>query len=62
MSAYAAGQITLPALTASVQGWINHARYGNTVGLRKAVLSRPIPSRAGTKPKESGDAVSQLPD
>jgi RNA-directed DNA polymerase len=25
---------------ASVQGWINHARYGDTYGLRKAVLAR----------------------
>ena len=24
---------------ASLQGWINHVRYGNTVGLRKAVLA-----------------------
>ncbi len=26
-------------LTASVQGWVNHVRYANTVGLRKAVLA-----------------------
>jgi hypothetical protein len=31
-------EITLDQLTASTQGWANHARYGNTVGLRKAVL------------------------
>ena len=36
---YSAGQIDLERLTASVRGWANHARYGNTVGLRKAVLS-----------------------
>jgi hypothetical protein len=24
---------------AVVQGWLNHARYGNTVGLRRAVLA-----------------------
>ena len=39
---YAAGAITLEQLTASVQGWVNHVRYGNTVGLRKAVLCRPL--------------------
>ena len=39
---YAAGRIDLKQLTASVRGWANHARYGNTVGLRKAVLSRRI--------------------
>jgi len=35
---YAVGEITLDQLTASARGWANHARYGNTVGLRKAVL------------------------
>lgn len=35
---YAAGTLTFDQLTASVQGWVNHVRYGNTVGLRKAVL------------------------
>jgi RNA-directed DNA polymerase len=33
-----AGEIPLDQVTASAQGWANHARYGNTVGLRKAVL------------------------
>ena len=37
-----AGEISLAKVTASVQGWVNHARYGNTVGLRKAVLDRPL--------------------
>jgi RNA-directed DNA polymerase len=35
---YAEAEITLDTLTASTQGWANHARYGNTVGLRKAVF------------------------
>ncbi|MDH7485141.1 MAG: reverse transcriptase/maturase family protein [Anaerolineae bacterium] len=35
---YAAGEISLDRVTASVQGWINHARYGDTKGLRRAVL------------------------
>jgi RNA-directed DNA polymerase len=35
---YAAGEITLDQVTASVQGWVNHVRYGNTIGLRKALL------------------------
>ena len=39
---YADGLISFDQLTASVQGWVNHARYGNTVGLRKAVLTRLI--------------------
>jgi retron-type reverse transcriptase len=39
---YATGHISLDQLSASVRGWANHARYGNTVGLRKAVLSRTV--------------------
>jgi hypothetical protein len=39
---YEAGQIPLDAVSASVLGWVNHVRYGNTIGLRKAVLSCPI--------------------
>ena len=42
LQAYADGDITLEQLSASVKGWVNHARYGNTVGLRKAVLSRQL--------------------
>ena len=33
------GEIPLEEVHASVQGWVNHVRYGNTVGLRKALLS-----------------------
>ena len=45
-------QVTFPAdvretplasVTTSVQGWVNHVRYGNTVGLRKAVSGRLPP-------------------
>ena len=42
VQAYAGGAITLEQLTASVQGWVNHARYGNTIGLRKAVLTQQV--------------------
>ena len=42
IAAYQAGEIPLEQVTASVQGWVNHVRYGNTVGLRKAVLGQPI--------------------
>jgi len=42
--AYAAGELSWERLDASVQGWINHARYGDTWGLRRAILSRtPLP-------------------
>ena len=30
--------VPLGRVTASVQGWVNHVRYGNTIGLRKAVF------------------------
>ena len=36
---YAVGQIDLDRVDASVQGWINHARYGDTWGLRQSILS-----------------------
>jgi hypothetical protein len=42
LAAYARGEIPLETVTASVQGWVNHVRYGNTVGLRKAVLRRVV--------------------
>ena len=38
LRAYRQGEISLDKVSASVQGWANHLRYGNTVGLRKAVL------------------------
>lgn len=35
---YVLGHLSFEQLTASVQGWVNHVRYANTVGLRTAVL------------------------
>jgi RNA-directed DNA polymerase len=40
IAAYEAGEIPLERVTRSVQGWANHVRYGNTIGLRKAVISQ----------------------
>jgi hypothetical protein len=39
-AAQGADAVPLASITATVQGWVNHVRYGNTVGLRKAVLGR----------------------
>ena len=39
-SDYAERHITFEQLTASVQGWSNHVRYGNTVGLRKSLFRK----------------------
>jgi RNA-directed DNA polymerase len=38
LEAYMDGELPLGRVTASVRGWANHAHYGNTLGLRKAVL------------------------
>ncbi len=46
LAAYRVGEIPLDYLDASVLGWINHACYANTTGLRRAVLGAPpIPRR-----------------
>ena len=36
--AYARGEVSMTDLNNSVRGWVNHVRYANTIGLRKAVL------------------------
>ena len=38
ISKYHEGTLTLDDIHASVRGWVNHVRYGNTVGLRKSVF------------------------
>ncbi len=40
ISLYQRGAITFAELDASVQGWINHVRYGDTWGLRKWLFER----------------------
>ncbi len=50
MEEYRAGRIPLSAVAASVRGWVNHARYGNSTGLRKAVLSRVVIGRSSPRP------------
>jgi len=42
LQAYSRGQLTAAEVGASIQGWINHARYGDTWGLRQAVLEDVI--------------------
>ena len=46
---YADGEISHETLSASIQGWVNHVRYGNTVGLRKAVLSSMVVPKQDSK-------------
>jgi len=39
---YAEQRISLDQLSASVQGWTNHVRFGNTIGLRKSIFGKTI--------------------
>jgi len=43
LAAYAAGEIDLDRLGATVHGWVGQTKHGSTTGLRKAVLRLPIP-------------------
>ncbi len=43
--AYAHGEIDIRDLRQRVQGWVAHARHGDTFGLRRALLRPPIPAR-----------------
>lgn len=40
--AYRAGEIGRERMRASILGWVNHARYGDTWGLRRAILRRIV--------------------
>lgn len=42
LRAYRSGELPAEKITASVLGWINHVRYGNTWGLRRAVLQEVV--------------------
>jgi hypothetical protein len=39
---YCSGEITFAEFDATVQGWINHARYADTWRLRHFLLWRPL--------------------
>ena len=52
VSRYRLGQIPLTRISASVQGWVNHACYGNTVGLRKAVLQQLLIWKASDRTQD----------
>lgn len=41
-------------LSSSVRGWINHVRYANTVGLRKAILRHASVSAVSRGREEGG--------
>ena len=59
VGAYHAGQLPLAVVNASVRGWVNHVRYGNTVGLRKKMfrslsLHPPRELHRGSHHQENG--------
>jgi RNA-directed DNA polymerase len=56
--AYQQGTEPVTRITASVRGWVNHARYGNTVGLRKCLFSQ-MPLRRYPTPPTNDDKVRQ---
>jgi RNA-directed DNA polymerase len=56
IAAYAAGELSLDQVRASVKGWINHVKHGNTAGLRKAVLRQRIPKKASSQTSEAANA------
>jgi RNA-directed DNA polymerase len=53
--AFTAGVLPLSQVQDSVRGWINHVRYGNTLGLRKALLRNVIFRRSSAP--ANGDQV-----
>lgn len=63
---FATKVIPLARVTVSVRGWVNHVRYGNTVGLRKAILGFPedvIASKGGSSmPLTPETWKAQLPE
>jgi len=42
LARYAAGEMEQEQVEASVLGWVEHARHGDTYGLRRAILSRHV--------------------
>lgn len=42
---YAAGRCTLADIDTRLQGWLGHARQGNTLALRRSLLNKPLPRR-----------------
>lgn len=47
LRAYAAGRVPFEQVDASVQGWINHVRYGDTWGLRRALFNELVITSGG---------------
>jgi hypothetical protein len=48
-AAYGAGRCTSAEIKQRLQGWLGHARQGNTLALRRSLLRKPFPRR-GSQP------------
>jgi hypothetical protein len=60
LEAYAQGLIDFEQLDASVQGWINHVRYGDTWGLRQALFgAHPVPRQTPRCHSRAGEGDRQ---
>jgi len=49
LAGYQAGELPVDRVSASVLGWINHARYGDTWGLRRDVLRQVVLCSVSTR-------------
>jgi hypothetical protein len=60
LRAYREGALTTSQMKASIQGWINHARHGDTWGIRRAVLKDIVvsPAKASIPGMEMGVEAS----
>jgi hypothetical protein len=61
LAEYQAGRIPFADVTASVQGWVNHARHGQTYGLRKHLLRQIVikpPPRTAVRSTLHSELVS----
>jgi hypothetical protein len=60
-SAYCADTISFAEFDATVQGWVAHARHGDTWGLRTELLGRPLRRESGVCEPDSGPSGPQAP-
>jgi hypothetical protein len=51
--AHCAGEISFAEFDATVQGWINHVRYGDSWGLRRHMLWKPLVRTCGINSVEA---------
>ena len=60
LASYAAAEIPIERVDASVQGWVNHARTGDTWGLRQAILAAlPVIAPGGGPRRREQAALGQ---